>query len=247
MAFGNRIFAGAQFGTGTNAQQGTVPVPIPTVTSVVVGPKGATILGGQTLQFYAQVFGENNPAQTGTWKTTLGTISSTGLVTAPASDLDDQVGTVTFTSDVDPSFSDSVTFAVPRIAVEPGRRYARPIRDLANSGWRPSSGETLAPMLAGRDSDYIEATGPASSDIALSPVIPPNPNRSQAVRYQAYSPSGDGLAMELRQGDVLIARWEHDVLPPVPTIYEQYLTTEQCDSITDYADLRIRPVAYEAA
>jgi hypothetical protein len=119
--------------------------------------------------------------------------------------------------------------------------------DVAAGSWAPSvPGATLASMLdepSADAGDYISTTSPGSCEIALGPVQDPHTSTGQVVRYLAWSDYGNAMTMRLMQGGTVIAEWFHASLPTVPTIFAQALTAAQCDSITNYADLRFVPVA----
>jgi len=91
----------------------TVPVTSPIVSGVSVSPSTATVIGGLTKQFSAVVSGTGSPAQTVTWTASAGSISSTGLFTAPAAAASPQTITVTATSTVDTTQSGSAIMTVP--------------------------------------------------------------------------------------------------------------------------------------
>lgn len=96
-----------------------VPVyvaPAPTVTSVTVTPSTATLAGGAMVDFDWVISGTNSPSQAATVTTTLGTINSAGVLTAPAATSSAQSGTVTVTSTQDPTKSGSATFTVASLA-----------------------------------------------------------------------------------------------------------------------------------
>lgn len=119
-------------------------------------------------------------------------------------------------------------------------RYAYANRDIATGPWQPSSGTTLAAVIdepSADASDYIEASMPGPCEVALSAVLDPGTSSDQVVRYQAWSDTGGGLTVRLKQGAAVIAEWPHASLPPTPTVYAQVLTAAQCDSITDYTSL----------
>jgi hypothetical protein len=90
----------------------TTTSPGSTVTSVTISPASTSAGIGHTVQFAATVQGTASD-KTVTWKASLGTITSTGLYTAPA-----KVGTdtVTATSDVDSTKSASATISVTAAA-----------------------------------------------------------------------------------------------------------------------------------
>lgn len=224
---------------------------LPTVTGVAVTPLGVVLAGGASFKFDANVLGINNPAQGVTWDTTLGEVDAAGTVVAPYIIGEDQDGTVTATSTADPTVSGSVQFTVlginitPDPGMEPAARFARPIRDISRGNWQPSSGSDLWAMVddpGNSDGDFISTSGAAPCELLLGPVRDPNTSENQVIRYEAYSPSGGPMTVELRQGALLIASWTHASLPTTMTQFAQTLTGAQCDSITDYTDLRIKLV-----
>lgn len=132
---GAGVFSGAPSGvyTGTQrvekfdlgvgrvySEQGTYSLTVgavgATVTGVTVSPSEATISEFETLQFSAVVTGQNSPSQAVSWTTTLGTISATGLVTAPIATNPAQTGTVTAISAADGTKTGTATFTVGQLA-----------------------------------------------------------------------------------------------------------------------------------
>lgn len=95
------------------------PVVTNPVTAVTLVPANATILGGATRQYTATAVGGDSASQGMTWSTTLGTVSLTGLVTAPAATTGIQSGSVTATSTRNPAKSATVNFTVPALVVVP--------------------------------------------------------------------------------------------------------------------------------
>lgn len=108
MPFGFSTLGSSTLGSGALTQASG---PAPIVSSITITPVGTIVLRGATMQFYAVVAGENNPSQAVTWSVTIGTVDATGLYTAPLVN-EDQVGTITARSALDPTKSQSVTFAV---------------------------------------------------------------------------------------------------------------------------------------
>jgi hypothetical protein len=82
--------------------------------SVAVSPLNATLTAGQTKQFSASVSGTTNTGIRWTVSPTVGTISSTGLYTAPASVASQQIVTVRASS-----LADSTKFAAASVIVNP--------------------------------------------------------------------------------------------------------------------------------
>ena len=97
----------------TKSASATVTVTTPPVVAVSISPVSAALLTGATQQFTATVTGSSNTAVT--WLATGGTVSASGLYTAPAT-----VGTYTVTatgqSDTTKSASAVVTVTVPSSA-----------------------------------------------------------------------------------------------------------------------------------
>jgi hypothetical protein len=91
------------------------PPPNPTVTSVTVSPASTSATEGTTLQFTASVQGTASDKSV-TWKALLGSITASGLYTAPSKAGTD---TVTATSDADSSKSGSATVSVTAAAPTP--------------------------------------------------------------------------------------------------------------------------------
>lgn len=87
--------------------------PASSVASVAISPSAATIAGGATQQFSATVSGTNSPSQSVTWTASLGTVSASGLYTAPAQTAAHQYATVTATSVQDAGKSATANIAIP--------------------------------------------------------------------------------------------------------------------------------------
>jgi hypothetical protein len=87
----------------------TVSLTPPPPVAVSISPATATLSAGQTRQFTATVTGASNAAVTWSLSSAAGTISATGLYTAPPSVSQQQAVTVTATSVADASRSASAT------------------------------------------------------------------------------------------------------------------------------------------
>ncbi len=123
----------------------------------------------------------------------------------------------------------------------PDVRYARPASTISAGPWLPSSGSDLAAMIdepSADSADYIYTESAGAVEIKLAAVEDPGTSSNQVLRYQIWSLTSSGGVMRLKQGATVIAMWLHASLPTVPTIYAQTLTSAECDSITDYTDLR---------
>lgn len=246
------------FGTLSSAPIGasadtSAPAVQPVVTGVTVNPATATLIGGGAQFYDATVEGTDNPSQAVTWETTLGSMTSGGLLTAPVAAAEEQAGTVTAASTLDPNVKGTATFTVPAaiVVVDPPEdpptpddapRYARPARDVSKGAWQASSGANLYAALDESLldlTDYMTASTAATCEIGLGPVADPGTSSGQVVRYEAHAPDGGNLTVTLKQGSAVIASRYHAALPVLATVHELVLTPEQCDSITDYRDLRV--------
>lgn len=94
-----------------NGCSGGLPIQPPAPVTVSVAPATATLYGGQTQQFTASVANTSNTAVTWTITpaTGAGTISATGLYTAPATVTTQQTVTITATSQASTTASASAT------------------------------------------------------------------------------------------------------------------------------------------
>jgi len=103
-------------GNYAGLDQGAAPVVVPTVTGVSVTPSAASVAGGQSQQLSATVSGAGGPSQAVTWSASAGTVSASGLFTAPASSAGVQAVAVTATSAADPTKSATATVTIPAAA-----------------------------------------------------------------------------------------------------------------------------------
>ena len=84
-----------------------------TVTNVTVAPATATVVGGMTQQFAVTVTGTGDPSRNVTWTASAGTITTTGLWTAPPTLNSAQSVTVIARSTLDSTKSGLSTVTVP--------------------------------------------------------------------------------------------------------------------------------------
>lgn len=103
--------------TVTIAAVTTPPVQTPTVTSVTVSPASASMSGGASRQFTASVIGANSPSQAVTWMANIGSISASGLYTAPAAASAAQTATITATSVADGARSGTAVVTIAAVVI----------------------------------------------------------------------------------------------------------------------------------
>lgn len=119
---------GTKFGTATVTIAAINTPPVGEVTLVTVLPALASLIGGGTQQFNATVTGLNSPSQSVVWSASAGSISATGLFTAPAATLGAQVITITATSSSTPGKSGTATVVVAALTgVQTGTANSPPV------------------------------------------------------------------------------------------------------------------------
>lgn len=122
-------------------------------------------------------------------------------------------------------------------------QIARPIADLSNSGWVPSSGADLYPTIGETvraDATYIESSVVgALYECALTSIGDPNVSTGHLPTLVLSAPGGGGVTVRLRQGTTTIAAWTYHP-GPTPTEYTPTLSGAEADSITDYTALRLQ-------
>ena len=121
-------------------------------------------------------------------------------------------------------------------------QFLRPISDISNTGWTPSSGSDLFAMIGEtvrNDATYISATDDgAICEVLLGTASDPLSSINHLPRIVMSAGSG-GIILRLKQGTTVIKEWVYAALTGTDTLYEPTLTAGDIDSITDYTDLRI--------
>jgi len=122
-------------------------------------------------------------------------------------------------------------------------QVARPVADLSNTGWVPSSGSDLHPMIGETvrdDGTYISATAVgALCEVDLADLADPAVSTGHLPTLVLSAPGGGGITIRLRQGTTTIAAWTYYPGPPA-TEYTPTLSGAEADSITDYTALRFQ-------
>lgn len=122
-------------------------------------------------------------------------------------------------------------------------QFLRPVSDISNTGWTPSSGSDLFAMIGEtvrNDATYISATeaGAACEVLLGTSTGDPLSSINHLPRIVMSAGSG-GIIIRLKQGATLIKEWTYSSLTGTDTLYEPTLTGGEIDSITDYTDLRL--------
>ena len=122
-------------------------------------------------------------------------------------------------------------------------QVARPVADLSNTGWVPSSGSDLHPMIGETvrdDGTYISATAVgALCEVDLADLADPAVSTGHLPTLVLSAPGGGGITIRLRQGTTTIAAWTY-YPGPTATEYTPTLSGAEADSITDYTVLRLQ-------
>jgi len=181
--------------------------------SVSVTPTAATLYGGQTQQFSATVLNTSNTAVT--WSISpsgSGTISTSGLYTAPSSISTQQSVTVTATSQAEPTVSSSATVTLmPPISVSvtptaatlyggQTQQFSATVLNTSNTavtwaisptgtGTINSSGLYAAPAtISTQQTVIVTATSQANTTASASAAVTLKPKTSQTISFTANSP-----------------------------------------------------------
>ncbi len=127
-------------------------------------------------------------------------------------------------------------------------QYLRPSSDISTGGWRTQTGSLVnlyqqIDEASANDADYIYSyDGVTAYETLLTTATDPNSSTGHYFQYRA-SETGDEstqLTVSLYQGATLIAADAPRTLSGTATDYFLNLTGTQADSITNYADLRLR-------
>ena len=195
----------AAIGVATDISEGT---PTPTI-AVTVSPKTATVKTSATYQFSASVTGTTNTAVT--WTTTGGTISTTGLFTAPSTA---GTYTITATSKADTAKKDTATVTVSSNPTPTGDLILNGGFESGATSWAGSTGTIgnwnvspyYQPAYAGVNASYLGGNGVTTTETLYQTVTIPSTASSatlsfrlhidtkETTTYTAY----DKLAVEVR-------------------------------------------------
>lgn len=176
--------------------------PVSTVTSVTVTPTTAAVEGGATVDFDWVINGTNSPSQAATVTTSLGTINSAGVLTAPAATSSAQSGTVTVTSTQDPSKSGTATFTVAAVVgdttgpVMQGVVAFTKTSTTTDIAWDPATDASgIGEYFYRKDGGALVSTGMtrAASFTGLAPLTP---HLYEITANDIYgNPSGNSISV----------------------------------------------------
>lgn len=131
----------------------------------------------------------------------------------------------------------------------PGQ-IGRPISAVSHTVWVPNTGTSLTAAINEEipdDTNFIFANSPGIAEIKIDPLFDPVKSGGHKVRYRVRGLGRDlkTLRVRLKEGDsTVIAEWTHIFLPGYYQTFEQSLTSEQADSITNYTNLRLQYRSY---
>ena len=133
-------------------------------------------------------------------------------------------------------------------------QYARPDDDESVDNWTTSGGsssdlfEEIDEETA-NDSDHIEATDSGMSDevaiFTLSDVTDPSSSADHKVIYRVQGTDemesgGPQITVQLLENSTSRASWTRTPSTSAITTYTETLTSTQADSITNYANLKLK-------
>ncbi len=167
-----------------NATLGGAPV------SVAVTPAGGVVSNSQTLQCAATVQGVSNHSVTWTRTPSIGTISSTGLYTAPPYISSPQTVTITATSVAAPSYSGSVTITVAKMLTVT-------VPTQLMGGKSSASGKVTLEMAApaGGATVMLSSSNPALARVPSSVTVPAGDTVSPAITIDTTAVTADTVVL----------------------------------------------------
>jgi hypothetical protein len=197
--YGDSLYGASLYG-GAPAQAGTTPVS--TVTNVTVTPSTATLAGGATVDFDWVINGSNSPSQAATVTTSLGTINSAGVLTAPAATSSAQSGTVTVTSTQDPTKSGTATFTVAAVMgdttgpVMQGVVAFTKTSTTTDISWDPATDASgIGEYFYRKDGGALVSTGMTRS-ASFAGLAPLTPHLYEITANDIYgNPSGNSISV----------------------------------------------------
>lgn len=117
---------------------------------------------------------------------------------------------------------------------------AVPIADVSNTGWVPSTGSDIYPVIGEavrNDSTYASTTVVGSIfEVQLTALGDPVSSTGHLPTLILSAPGGGGITVRLREGTTTIADWTY-YPPTTPTEYTPTLSGAEADSIVDYTTL----------
>lgn len=120
-------------------------------------------------------------------------------------------------------------------------QFLRPVSDISNTGWTPSSGSDLYAMLdesAYSDADYIVSSSASTCEMRVTVGTDPVSSTGHILRYRLLAGTGT-ISAYLKQGSTTIASYGPHTLTGAAQDFAQTLSGGEADSITDYSDLRV--------
>jgi RHS repeat-associated protein len=159
--------------------------------AVTVAPGTATLYEGQTQQFTASVTNTSNTGVTWSVSPAVGTITTSGLYTPPATSSTQQTVTVTATSQADTTKSASAT-----VTLMPSYLITWPTPAAINAGTAISTTQLNATASVPGTFAYTPATGyvPAAGTMTLSVLFTPTDTTDYGVGADAVPLVVNGLA-----------------------------------------------------
>ncbi|WLT31190.1 right-handed parallel beta-helix repeat-containing protein [Geothrix sp. PMB-07] len=212
---GNHVVAATSIAEPSKSARGQVGIHRSKVSSITVGPTSWTLDTGTQKQFTATVTGTGNYDATLTWSAKLGTISSTGLYTAPAASGTDVV-TATSVQDPTKTAAASVTVAsvstISAVSVSPASltlnvgvqkqftaavagtgTYNSAVTWSSQRGSITSTGLYTAPSTGGADVVTAMSAQDGTKAGTASITVTASASTPAGTSVKTYGAKGDGL------------------------------------------------------
>lgn len=137
-------------------------------------------------------------------------------------------------------------------------QFLRPVAVRSNSGFTTHLGSTVgADIVAALDetvadtADYIQSatTGTSEIEIELGTGADPSVDTGFILRYgldREGANSVDAYVRLIQGTDTTIAEWYHSEHSTTATVYEKTLTSTEAARITDFTDLFVEAIKYDA-
>lgn len=137
-------------------------------------------------------------------------------------------------------------------------RQIGPETDDANTGWAPSTGAFLFPLLdeaSASDADFITAGSTLANvcELDLVDITDPGVDTDHSLKIRASAPSGASLIVRLKSGGITVRTWDFGAtvpgvgpLTPSLTTWTLALTAAE-GSLLSYSDIQVELTAYGAS
>jgi hypothetical protein len=237
---------GAASGTSTAAAlAGAIAASAGTCTATALAGSAAVAAGIGAANAAAQVLAQSNGVATASALAgAIAQSAGTATASAAAQVLAASTGTSTATG-----LAGSVAQAAGTSTADAIQAaFMRPASDIATGGWLPSSGSTLWETLTAQGAPYIYSPDNPTTqqfEVLLSTGVNPGGNAGRKARYELEATGLDtAFDFDLVQGTSVLDSWTENVTVAEGVVVRVHtFSGAVIDTLTNYADARIRGVA----